>query len=311
MKRARYALGAAWLVASFFMGLVTPGSLMTSAPAHAADAPAYTSFGGPAYGFLVSVPADWPRQVSGSAAREAELDAAGPPDSGTTLLVGQQPAGSGQTPTSLLPAGSRILRQADLALPWAKGVTLTLQRNLKTAAGAEEQRTELHAVLSTGTRLFHVAVAVAQSSWVGQQGAAQALYHTLLQTLTPFLYPAPVTPEGTMLAYWSAVGRHDGKAAYQLLSVGLRRTMAGHGAGPAALTTADRHILALKVDKWQAITPAKALAGPDREYMLVLRLHVSGVTSWDEGLNVRYVRVVPGTETPWAIGEIAVLPIPL
>lgn len=128
---------------------------------------------------------------------------------------------------------------------------------------------------------------------------------------TAHRYSTPATPDGTMLAYWAAVGRHDGKAAYLLLSPSLRRSMAANGAGPTTLTMADRHILSLSIDKWREITPLKARTGARREYMLILRLHIGGTTSWVEGLNVRYVLVIPGTQTPWAIGEIAAVPIPL
>jgi hypothetical protein len=313
MKWARYSktLRLAWLVFLTVADLATSACVVAAKPGRAAATPAYATFGGPAYGFIVSVPADWSRSAAGSAAQGAELDAVGPRGLGMTLLVAQQAAKPGQALVSLLPSGSRVLLQGRVVLPWATGIDATLLRTLRPAAGGVEQRTELHAVLSTGSRLFHVAVSVTQDRWATEQGAAQVLYHTLLNTLAPFLYPAPATPEGTMLAYWSAVGRHDAKAAYRLESMSLRRKMTTSGASEETLAPADRRIVSLGVEKWQAITPAQALAGPDREYMVILRLHVNGVTSWDDGLNVRYVKVVPGTETPWAVGAIASVPIPL
>src|SRR5579871_2513794 len=114
MKRVRRALHIALLAATHLVAPHASGNLTADALAFNAGTAAYTLFGGPAYGFIVSIPADWSRKVTGAAAQGAELDAAGPAQSGMTLLVGQQPVGRGQSLATLLPSGSHILQRADV-----------------------------------------------------------------------------------------------------------------------------------------------------------------------------------------------------
>lgn len=95
-----------------------------------------------------------------------------------------------------------------------------------------------------------------------------------------------------------------------LLSIGWRQELAASGATEASIAKANAHIRSLAVTGWRDVTPATAPAG-QHEYLVTLKVHTTGATPWNDGVNTRFVTVVPGPDLPYYIGAIASSPIPL
>lgn len=307
-------LRAAVAALLFALSLVAAPSV-----SHAAGVqpPVFAHFGGPTAGFVVLIPRGWTYRLQGSAATGARLELAGPPGSGLTAEVSRRPAGADQPLGSLLPTHYRILRQTTAHQWWGTGIGVALLRDRGAVAAAVQgtgdqlgglPRYQQHGVLRYRDYLYHLSVSMANDSLQGRAAAGQ-IYSVMLGSLTPAVYPVPLTPQATVLRYWSAIGHHDVVAAYDLLSHSIRLEMAAAGTDAPTFAHDAGHVRAMQVLAAVDITPKGARAG-HREYQVTLRMKVHTPSPYHDGINVRFVTVMRSPATQFTIGRIASAPIP-
>lgn len=277
----------------------------------------FVHFGGPTAGFVVQVPQGWTYRLRGSAPVGSTLQLAGPAGSGLTVKVSRQPAPQDQPLGSLLPHHYRILRRTTARQWWGTGIGVALVRDRGAVAAAVQgdgnqqqglPRYQQQGVLRYRDNLYQLTVGMASDTVQGRATAAQ-IYGVMLGSLTPAVYPVPITPQATVLRYWSAIGHHDVVAAYGLLSHGVRLEMAAAGTDAPAFAQDAGQVRSMQVLAAVDITPKGARAG-HREYQVTLRMKVRAPSAYHDGINVRFVTVKHSPATRFTIGRIASAPIP-